>query len=237
MPKGLSPEDSSKMTLYLKEQWGRDQAIEDEITKLVPDLESKLASKIEEYKHTLLVQAFDNYVIENKLDVNISPDSIKAYYEKEKNNFLTTEDQFSYFYVAAAEEGSNEVGNMVNSSSPEDIKKLIAWSKQKAISFRLDSSWVNLKIIEQDRKGYLGTLENSPKGQLIQWSGVIQGQRRRYFFKMLNSVNKGEPLPLVLVKNEIRDILLSARKHRLLEAEHNRVFSEAVTQSFIQTDL
>ena len=237
LPPGLSKEDALQMQGYLKEQWGRDQAIEDEILKLNPGIAEKFEEKIADYRHTLMIQAFDNYVIENKLDTNVPVDSIMAYYSAEKNNFLATEDRFSYFYVAVPEEGSGEVENMMNSNSAAEIKKLVEWSKQKAILFRLDSSYVDANTIEQDRKGYLGTLENVEKGQLIRWSGVIQGQRRKYFFKMLNSVEKGEPLPFELVRGEIRQILLTGRKQRLIEAEHKRVFTESVSQSILQTDL
>lgn len=237
MPPGLNAADSARMVTYLKEQWGRDQAIQDEVLKLLPGIEKEMESRIAEYSRTLFVQAFDNYLIEHKLDTVIPSDSIVAYYEKEKNNFISREDQFSYFYIAAPDEGSGEVSEMMNSNSQSEINRLRDWAKQKAIFFRLDSSYVNANILEQDRKGYLSSLENTSRGQLIKWSGVIQGQRRKYFFKMLNSIDEGESLPLELVKEEIRQILLNARKQRLIETEHNRVFSEAVTQSTLQTDL
>jgi hypothetical protein len=87
------------MVIYLKEQWGKDRAIEDEILKLAPEVETTLEAKMKDYRHTLLVQAFDNYVVEKKLDTNISIDSIQAYGKIMSANLLNrgTIDKFIYF--------------------------------------------------------------------------------------------------------------------------------------------
>lgn len=237
LPDGLNEEDSARLAKYYIDQWVREQAIAEAAMKQIPNLSKEIDQKVEEFRRTLLLQEYNKWVIANKLDRNVPDDSIRGFYDQEKENYIASENLFSYFYISTTEEGSNGISDLIKSEDPLKIRELSENIASTAIHYKLDSSFVDSYQIEQDRKGYLGSLENGDVGQLIRWSGVIQGQKRKYFFKMLDKVEKGDPLPFPLVKNEIRQTILNERKLRLINEEQERIYKEAISQSIIQTDL
>ncbi len=237
LPTGLSAEDSAALAKSIIEKWGEAEAIADEIFKTNPEIEKKIDQMARQYRLSLMVHAYDELLLENHLNKQIPADTLLQRYEAEKGNYLAKKNLYCFFYISCPEEGSSEYVDLMKSETQQDLLVLSNLAKQKAISFKLDSIFVDEDELEKYRKGYVGSLEKAEIKQLVRWNGVIQGQRRKYFFRMIEVVEKGEPLPLRLVEEDLRQMVLNERKMTLIKENHKKITENARSNAWLQTEI
>ncbi|MCB9236051.1 MAG: hypothetical protein H6581_30670 [Bacteroidia bacterium] len=234
VPQGVSSQDSIRYSKFYIDEWIREKAIADVALREIPNLESTIEFKVQDYRRKLILNEYTAHLIQQKLDTAISHQRVREYYETEKSNFISQEDLFAYFYIVVGDKSTRGVSEMMESDVQEDLDNLVTWARDNSLDYKLDSSFVVSAEIDNISKGYFGDLKKSRKGKLIRWNGVKQGQQRKYFFKLLEIVKQGEPLPLSLVENRIRSILLNERKITLIESTDEKILQDARQRNYIQ---
>lgn len=234
VPEDVSEKDSARIADAYIEQWLKEQAIMDEALSKYTDLAQEVESKVEDYRAKLIMHSYQNRLIEESLEMNVSQKEILAFYEANKSSFNSKETLYNYFYAVTTERDHNEPANWMKSSRPDDIQKLRNWASTHALEFKLDSSFVGESVISQVSKGYYGNLQKSSPEKLIRWTGVIKGENRYYLFKMVKVVNVGEPLTLDQCKDKIRDIILNERKISMIEKNEERILKNAKSNNNIR---
>lgn len=233
LPKGLPVEDSSRVSKAFVQQWLEEQAIMDEALSNHKDLAEEVEHKVQDYKAKLIMHGYQNRLIAESLDKNVSKKEIVAFYEANKDNFISSEKLYNYFYIVTSKSDISTVADWIRSSSPQDIVKLREWAVENAIEYKVDSNYVNEAKIEFVSKGYYGNLQKTDPGKLIRWNGVIRGEKRYYLFKMISVVEAGEPLTLELCRDKIVDLIINERKVSLIEKNEERILKNARTNNYI----
>ncbi len=233
LPKGLSPEDSSRVSKAFVQQWLEEQAIMDEALSTYKDLAEEVEYKVQDYKAKLIMHSYENRLLEESLDKNVSKKEIVAFYEANKDNFISSEKLYNYFYIVTSKSDNAAVGDWIRSSNPQDIVKLREWAVENAIEYKVDSNYVNESKIEFVSKGYYGNLQKTAPGKLIRWNGVIRGEKRYYLFKMIRIVEAGEPLTIELCRDKIVDLIINERKVSLIEKNEEKILKNARTNNYI----
>lgn len=234
IPKGVSEEDSTRYADHYVDQWLKAQAIADVAMQQIPNLEERIEFKVEDYRQKLIMHEFSSRIIRDSLDTLITNADIEQYYRSYTDNFIATSSMYSFYYIVCKAENTGDAGSLINSGSAADIEKLVAWARDNALEFKLDSTYTTEAAITEINKGYFGDLKDAGSGRVVKWSGVIQGQRRRYYFKMLDKIKVGEPLPILLAKERINRILLNERKVNLIEETEKRIVQEARVNNYIK---
>lgn len=234
VPEGVSLEDSIRYSKYYIDQWVKEQAISDVAMKEIPDLENQIEFKVNDYRRKLVLNEYTSFLIKQKLDTAISKNRIREYYRIERKNFTSQEMLFSYFYIVVGNKSITGLKSMMRSDEEEELANLLTWAGENSLDYKLDSHYVDEAEIDLISKGYFGNLKKSRIGKLIRWNGVKQGQQRKYFFKLLDIVDVGEPLPLSLTEDRIRSILLNERKIKLIESTDEKILQDARQRNFIK---
>ena len=157
-----------------------------------------------------------------------------AIYEANKQNFISTEKLFNYFYIVTNNRDNGQVGEWMRSNSAADHAKMVEWAGKNALEAKVDSTYVNEAKIELVSKGYYGNLQKTGPEKLIRWNGVIRGEKRYYLFKMVKIVEIGEPLAIELCRDKIIDLILNERKVSLIEKNEERILKNARSNNSIQ---
>lgn len=233
LPKGLAPEDSARVSKAFVKQWLEEQAVMDEALDKYKGLAEEVEYKVQDYKAKLIMHSYENRMIEEALDKNVSKKEIVAFYEANKDNFISTEKLYNYFYIVTPKSDISGVADWIRSSNPQDIVKLREWATENAIEYKVDSNYVNEAKIEFVSKGYYGNLQKTEPGKLIRWNGVIRGEKRYYLFKMIKVVEAGEPLTIELCRDKIVDLIMNERKVSLIEKNEERILKNALTNNYI----
>lgn len=233
LPEGLNPGDSARISKTFIDQWLKEQAIMDEAMSYDKSLAEEVEYKVRDYKAKLIMNAYQNKIIEESLDKNVSKKEILAFYEANRDNFISSEKLYLYFYLVTANSDLAGPSDWMRSSSTSDVQKLRDWAKENALEFKIDSNYVGESTIGFVSKGYYGNLQKTDPGKLIRWNGVIRGEKRFYLFKMIDVVEAGEPLTLQLCRNKIIDLILNERKVGLIEKNEERILKNARTNNYI----
>lgn len=235
VPEGLSEEDSVFYADFYIEQWIREQAIADVATNRIENLEQRVEYKVRDYRRKLIVHEYTDYLIENKLDTTVSETELREYYMRERNNYLAKEDLYSYFFVVSPSEEYREIRDWLKSDEQWALDSAKAWCQKEgnAETVKLDSNYANAFTLNELEKGYHGNLRKVKIGQLIRWTGVIAGKRKRYYFKLNSIVEAGEPMPFHLVSGEMRAILLNDRRFDIIHREEDRILNDAKAKKLI----
>lgn len=236
IPEGVTGKDSARFAQQAIEHWMRDQSVMDHALEVDPDLAERIAYKVEDYRAELIKYEYHTKLIEDSIDMEIAEAEIVDYYEKNKQNFRGKENMYCYFYLMTAEDKVEEAANWIKSNSYTDVLKLREWARQNALDYKIDSNYVGESTIIQVSKGYYGDLKDAGVGKLIRWNGVIQGERRRYLFKMIDVIENGASLPLHLCRDKIRGLIVNERKVALIERTDNRILDNARANNYIREE-
>lgn len=236
IPEGVKGEDSIRFAQQAVQQWTLDQSVMAYALELDPELAERVAYKVEDYRAELIKHEYHTRLIEDSLTASISEPEIDAYYEKNKQHFRGKENMYCYFYIMTSKDDVSDAADWIRSSSYSEILKLREWARQNAIDYKVDSLYVGESTIEQVSKGYYGELKNAGIGKLIRWNGVIQGERRKYLFKMIDFIENGAPLPLHLCKDKIRGLIMNERKIALIDRNDKRILDNARANNDIREE-
>jgi hypothetical protein len=236
IPEGAKGEDSTRFATQAVQQWMLDQSVMDYALELDPELSERIAYKVEDYRAELIKHEFHTRLIEDSLSAVVDAKEIDDYYEKNKQHFRGKENMYCYFYIMTSQDDVGDAADWMRSNSYNDILKLREWARQNAIDYKVDSLYVNESIIGQVAKGYYGDLKNAGNGKLIRWNGVIQGERRKYLFKMIDFIENGAPLPLHLCRDKIRGLVMNERKVALIDRNDKRILDNARANNYIREE-
>ncbi|MCS7074833.1 MAG: hypothetical protein NZ108_10240, partial [Bacteroidia bacterium] len=81
LPSESLPEDSVRFAKFYIEQWIKEQALTDSANQLIPDLETKINVKINDYKRKLIIQELYSHLIQTRLDTVITNQEILKEYQ------------------------------------------------------------------------------------------------------------------------------------------------------------
>ena len=233
LPKEAAAKDSARFADAFVKQWLKEQAVMDEALGYDAALAEEVEYKVQDYKAKLIMHSYQNRIIEESLDKNVSKKEIIAFYEANKQNFISTEKLYNYFYIVTSNSDNGKVGDWMRSGNPADIVKMQEWAGENALESKVDSSYVSESKIELVSKGYYGNLQKTAPGKLIRWNGVIRGEKRYYIFKMIDIVEPGAPLSMALCRDKIIDLILNERKVSLIEKNEERILKNARSNNYI----
>lgn len=234
IPADVSPKDSTRYAEQYIERWIKEQAVMDYALTKDAGLYADVEFKVQDYRAKLIMSSYEANLVEDEMEQEISQAEINAYYEANKDNFRSKENQYNYFYIVSTSRELRDVEAWMRSDSKEDVEKLKKWAETNAMTAKLDSTYDGDNKIDDVSKGYFGNLKKASIGKLIRWNGVIQGERRRYLFKMIDIVTPGEYLPVILCRDKIRDLLLNERKINLIKSTEEKILSNARASNYIR---
>lgn len=234
IPDGIPERDSARYSQQFINQWIKEQAVMDKALSEDEELADRIEYKVQDYKAKLIMHEYETRLVETSLEKEVEDSLVMNFYNSNIEYFKSKEELFCYFYLATTENSLGQVDRWMRSSSIEDLQSLRTWASTNTLEAKLDSAYAGGTIINQLSKGYYGSLKKVGIGQLIQWTGVIQGERRRYRFKLIDVVKAGEYLPISLCKDRIKNSLLNERRVKLIEDTENKIVKDAQAQNHIQ---
>ncbi len=234
IPNGIPERDSARYAQQFITQWIKEQAVMDKALTEDQELADRVEYKVQDYRAKLIMHEYESKLVERSMDQEIEDSSIQRFYDNNIEYFKSKEEFYSYFYLATTENNLGQIDQWMRSSKESDLNSLRNWASTNTLEAKLDSSYEGGTVVNQLSKGYYGSLKKVGIGQLIQWTGVIQGERRRYRFKLIDVVKIGEYLPISLCRERIKNSLLNDRRVKLIEDTENKIVKDAQAQNYIQ---
>ncbi len=145
VPKGTSNEDSLLLVQSYIENWVRQTLLIKQAEENVDIDVETIEQQLENYKNSLLIYAYEQQLIAQKLDTTVSQAQIKAYYEANKENFELKKTILKASYVKLPK-NAIRIDNAIKwfkSNKEKDKRELETYCMQFSQDYSLvDTSWL-----------------------------------------------------------------------------------------------
>jgi hypothetical protein len=224
---GKTAEDSAAIADRIIEQWVKDgilmKSAEEQLTNL-----DEIEKKVKSYRQSLILAEFRNALLE-KYSVNIEDNEIEEYYINHIENFLITEPYIMIKYILLPPETENisKLEKLLNQDSiPHFIMNFCRTFPDRC--YLEDEHWLSQTSLTEDLllPPYHHYESNKFKVYETEDENIL-------IFKIVEKRNKGEIIPLKLVRNRILQILTyKKRRDKLQEIEDKAYINKLNTNAF-----
>ena len=227
IPAGIKGADSIAMVRDFKERWIRNQLLLNKAELNLTDEEKNVEQKIENYRSSLLIYAYEQSYIRQHLDTVVTDTEIENFYKENQSNFILNgalmKGVFIKIPVKAPE--AYKVRQWYRSDNPENIKSLEGYCfKHATVYDHFNDGWVKLNEVLPMIPAVPG---NSEAAILSRKYIETRDAEFLYFLNAKEIAPSGNVSPLEIVKNDIESIILNKRKINLINELESNIYSDA----------
>ena len=228
---GISSADSAVIVKRYIDNWIRQQIF---LYQAQANLNSEMINferKIEDYRNSLYIFAFENELITQKLDTVITPELLEEYYERHQNEFQLRDHIVKVNFVKLPVDAPNinQVRRLIRSDNEEDMERLEEYCINHAASYFLEpDAWFIFTDILRELP-----LNPSNHENFIRNNRFIElnDQYYRYFLFIRDYRLEGSASPLTFQEDNIKAIILNHRKQTLINEYRQKLYLDAVGAS------
>lgn len=231
IPAGTPAKDSLELTRNFIENWVRQKLmIHQAVSNLNKD-QMDFTRQLEDYKNSLIIFAYENALVSQKLDTVIPDAEARNYYDANPQNFLLKENIIRLQYVKLPLNSSflKQFKKLLTSDRAEDRGQLEDLCTRGAIGYFLDDQrWLYFSEITKQ----LPLRTDNPE-EILKTNRVVEIKDSvyQYLVRIKEVLLKENLAPFELEKQRIRDILLNKRKIELINKMQEDVYSKALQKN------
>ena len=232
VPEDVSVDDSISFVNNYIDTWVRQQLLLHKAENNIENYQKSIGRQLESYKNSLIIFAYEQEVIKQKLDTSVSISEIKDYYSNNSQNFELKRNILKFDFIK------------LNKESPK-LKKAKKWFKnypdkygleledychQYAISFTLqDSSWYFFDDVIKELP-----IETYNQESFLKYRKYfeLEDSLHYYYVRIVDFRIKESASPLVMEKQKIKNIIVNKRKLDLVKKLGATVYGEAVKNNY-----
>lgn len=234
VPKGLSKSDSSAFIQTYINKWANNEIFYQQAVNYLSEEESDISEELERYKKELISYKFQEKLISEKLDTNITSSQIEEYYNANSQNFVLKNNIVKVLYVKTPLNIPNldKLKKLCYSNNPKDAEQLKSMCIQYANNYFMnDNTW----LMFEDLKKEINQLKEVPEYNIQDGKTFeFTDERSFYFLKIIEVKSKNTLSPLNFEKNNIKNMLINQRKQRLISTIKKDFFDKAKTNKELE---
>lgn len=229
MPSGIEKADSVNYSQTFIERWIIGQLKQQEAEKLFSESESDIDRMVEEYRRSLLVHRLDRHYLEAEPCGEITDKDIATYYNAHKSNFRISQPMVKGEIFAVNEKfrRREQLLKWFDSPKAEHREDFVESCRKNNMLHLQFEEWVSFS----DFLSNLPLLRTSKNNELLnnRKTQRIHHDKTYYYFRITNVLRVGDAMPLEMVKENIRQILVNRHYTEVLHRQEERIKSNALT--------
>ena len=235
IPMDLASEDSASLAQAYVNNWLRQQVVLNKAEANLSAEAKDFETQLRDYRHSLILFAYEQALVDQKLDTAISAGAIEEYYQSNGTNFELKDHvvRARWFHVEALDRKTQKrIAELFLSDRAEHRHELELWLAERGSQVRdRSNSWTFWSDM---------VAEMAVDPRLLQSDAPAPGKRtivdeeRVWFLEIMELRPRNSAIPLELVRNEIRAILINQRKLQLIERMREDLYREALENKEIE---
>lgn len=229
VPKGISPEDSAAIAGQYISLWAKELLFVNMAQDRLSKTESDVSTELEDYRRSLLKYRYEQRVLNERLDTIVADTSIAAYYDSHRDMFKLDVPVVKARFLDIMPDSPNFkiLRKMLASSDPEDVAAVDSLSFISAIRYEDRSSeWVSMTDFSRNfGLDYGSVLSKLRPDGYIEIPDENSDLKIGYVCAILKP---GTVAPLDYCRKRVRDIIISNRKHDILNNLEQELLDEAL---------
>lgn len=228
---------NSDDSLLLAEQfirtWIEDELLYEQADRNVPNMKS-IEQLVENYRKTLIVHAYKQELISQRLSKNISDKEVETYYEEHKELFVLEQPvvQGLFMKVPQSASGVKNIRKWYKQQDSTAIDHMEKYTLHNAVKYEyFYNKWIPAGTI----------LDMLPRNalslnQLVEKPGNVELQDSAYFYFLnISDIRQvGEEEPLEYARQKIKDVLVNYKQVDFIKQVKNDLYQEAVKKNKIK---
>ena len=227
VPKGLMPEDSTALARQYINSWASDRVYMKIATEQLSKSEKDVTKELEDYRKSLLKYRYEQLYVNEKLDTAVSVDQIEEYYQAHQDKFVLDRPVVKARFLNIAEDSPalKAIRKKMNSSEVNDLIEADSLAFSSAIKFTTWSDrWIDISVLAREYgTDYSQILAAMNKGW-VESVDTVGYMRLAYISEL---VPKGKVAPLDYCYDNIKDIIISARKQSMISTLEQDLLNDA----------
>lgn len=232
-PKTTAKDSIEIVTNYIN-NWIRTRILLKTAQDNITQNEEAFNKQLEDYKNSLIIYAYETELVKQKLDTTISEKEIEIFYENNKADFTLKENIVKVIYSKLPSSTSNAIKSKMKQLliAAKDKDQFIDFCQKHAVNYYYDDeTWLffndlirEIPIQTYNQENYLSN------NRIIDFNDSIY----HYYLNIVDFKVRDNISPLSFEKENIRNIILNKRKHKLINNIHNTIYNDALKRNEIE---
>lgn len=234
IPKDASKDDSLLIANNFIQNWIKEQLVLEKAELNLKDEQRDFEKQIQDYRKTLLIYSYENQLINEILDTNVSNDEIAAYYQDNHQVFVLKNDivKVRYLKVSKNAPNLNKIKKYYTSKDSVELNKLKELAHQYAEQFHFnDNEWIQLNEIRKEVPNATNIDGNFLRNNK---SIVLEDSLSMHFIYFLEYKLEKEVSPLSFETENIKSMIINKRKLKLLNQVKTDLYDQALNKKDIE---
>ena len=228
VPVEVSAEDSAATAQAYINNWLHQQVELRQAEKNLAASEKEFENELKDYRNSLLLYAYEQALVRQKLDTVISAQEVQDYYDQHRANFELKDNIVRVRWFKITEEDHRALKRMEGqflSGNSGQMHEIELWLAEHGIGIidRTDTwtTWTDLR-------NEVPVADEPPQEQMTSGQRFVVHQGpSAWFLDILEHRSKGTGSPQDIVRQDIRSILINQRKLHLIERMREDLYREA----------
>ena len=219
--------DSAEFVDKYVEHWLEDVLLYRQAKRNVSS-SKEVARLIQNYKKSLLLNIYQERLVDQQLDKEITDDEISAFYDSNKKMFKMEEPMVKGLFLKVAKKAPklDAVRRWCKSDKPEELEKLEKYTLTNAQVYEyFYETWTPLSVLAA--KMSIGEEELNhrlAKKEFIEFSDTVS----LYMINVADYLPVGDQKPIDLAEPEIKELLVNSRKADFLQQVKRDIYRNAI---------
>jgi len=227
----VDKEDSLQMRKQFIDNWVKEQLFYYKALENLPDHKTNKDEKLQSYYESLVRYEYEQALLEQRLDERVAKKDVKNYYDAHKKDFKLHKPIVRLIYLKIPNDAPrlHKIRKWYRSDDVAALDSLYKYGVHYATNFLLeDEDWHYLGNI-------LSKLPIDPQDQV----NFIRNNRyvnvsdstHNYYIKFKEYKTSGEPAPIGMKINKIRNIILNKRKAEFIKNIKQKIFEKEIASN------
>jgi len=228
---GTSPEDSIIMFKALVEKWIRKQLIVEKAKLNLTREEMDVEKELEDYKTSLIIYKYEQKMLKEKLDTNVSNAEIEKYYNQNIQSFNLSSPivKAQYIKLSIKSPQLDKLKLWLKTDNPENVRLIDEYCFKYNVKYNyFNDEWISFENIKMMMPFTSNVTENYlSMNKLIE----LTDSTNLYLLKIREIKFSGTTAPLEFVKPNIKSIIILKRKQQLINELEDKIYFEALDKN------
>lgn len=224
---GLSEKDSLYQVKMYIEKWIQDKLLLQVAENNVSNLK-KIDRLVAEYRASLILNQYEQALVQERLDSAVSPQQLADYYtqNKEQYQFGISWVRCHFVKVDRKMEGVKDLKKWFKSTEGLDFDRVkLFCSENKTVHILNEDTWIRFdKLLAQIPESAIERRHKEGRSILDKTDDSFQ-----YLLNIFEYRDKSEATPLQEVKDEVRRIILHQRRSKILQDVRREIYQKGKT--------
>lgn len=226
IPTGSSVIDSADIAGRYIRKWVTDVLMYDNARRNIVNT-SEIDELVEEYRKSLIIHAYEEALVAQRVDTKVSEEEILSFYNRYKQRLQLEDNIIQGILLILPKDAPqlNEVNQWVRDAGTKSLENLEKYSLQNAISFDYFKEWTPFSEILR-RAPFI--VEDSR--DFVRNTRFIEtaDSTRLYYLRITQAIPSGETEPYEMAKKHIPNTILNKKKTDFIVEFEKSIYNDAL---------